>query len=255
MSNQLLNFAPGRMSALGLLVRGMTLALALSGVAQAQSTAQDADAKSALLRDTQQWLDAAVSNLPPSESVSLRMSVEVGQLNPRLTLAPCAKVEPFIPVGSQLWGKTRLGVRCLEGPSRWTVFLPVTIKAFGPAWVVKSHVLPGTVLTEDDAMEAEVDWAEERSAILGTPAQWVGQVASRSMSPGQALRQGMTRPAQVFQAGAQVRVVAQGVGFHITTGGQALSAGYVGQTARVKMDNGRVMSGIVLDERTIRMAI
>jgi flagella basal body P-ring formation protein FlgA len=80
-------------------------------------------------------------------------------------------------------------------------------------------------------------------------------VASRSLTAGQALRQGMTRPAQVFQAGAQVRVVAQGVGFNITTAGQALSAGYVGQPARVKMDNGRVMSGIVLDERTIRMAI
>lgn len=251
MSHHLSKFISVRTSALGLLARGLGVALALSGSVQAQPTAQDA----ALLHDSQQWLDAAVSNLRPSDTVPLRMSVEVGQLNSRLTLASCAKVEPFIPVGSQLWGKTRLGVRCLEGTSRWTVFLPVTIKAFGPAWVVKSNVSPGTVLTEDDVMEAEVDWAAERSPILGTPAQWVGQVASRSLSAGQALRQGMTRAAQVFQAGAQVRVVAQGVGFEISTAGQALSAGYVGQSARVKMDNGRTMSGIVLDERTIRMAI
>lgn len=254
MVNHLSNFIPVRNAALGLMFLGLVVSAA-PAAAQAPSTGQEADGKQTLLRDTQQWLDAAVSNLHPSESVPLRMSVEVGQLNPRLALAPCARVEPYIPAGSQLWGKTRLGVRCLDGATRWTVFLPVTIKAFGPAWIVKGNVLPGKVLTEDDAMEAEVDWAEERSPILGTPAQWVGQVASRSLTAGQALRQGMTRPAQVFQAGAQVRVVAQGVGFHITTAGQALSAGYVGQPARVKMDNGRVMSGIVLDERTIRMAI
>ena len=246
-----LNITLARRSALGLLLAGLTL----SGAAQAQSAAPEADAEPAVLRATQQWLDTAVSNLRPSEVVPLRLEVEVGQLNSRLKLAPCSKVEPYIPAGSQLWGKTRLGVRCLEGASRWTVFLPVTIKAFGPAWVVKGNVLPGTVLTEDDAMEAEVDWAQERSPILGTPAQWVGQVVSRSLTAGQALRQGMTRAAQVFPAGAQVRVVAQGAGFQITSAGQALSAGYVGQSARVKMDNGRVMSGIVLDDRTIRMAI
>lgn len=251
MHQKSLNAIPSRRCTLSALVLGV----ALSCAAQAQSGVQEADAESALLNATQQWLDTAVSSLRPSEFAPLRMEVEVGQLNSRLKLAPCAKVEPYIPAGSQLWGKTRLGVRCLEGASRWSVFLPVTIKAFGTAWVMKSNVLPGAVLTEDDAMEAEVDWAAERSTILGNPAQWVGQVASRSLTAGQALRQGMTRPAQVFQAGAQVRVVAQGVGFQITTAGQALSAGYVGQSARVKMDSGKVMSGIVLDERTIRMSI
>lgn len=243
-----------RCSAPGPWVLGLAL-LAVPVAALAQAAPQSADTKTVLMSQTQQWLDAAIANLQPSESVPLRMSVEVGRLNPRLTLAPCARVEPYIPTGSQLWGKTRLGVRCLDGATRWNVFLPVTIKAVGPAWVLKNNVLPGKVLTEDDVMEAEVDWAEERNAILGTPALWLGQVASRSLTAGQALRQGMTRPARVFQAGAQVRVVAQGDGFYITTGGQALSAGYVGQPARVKMDNGRVLSGIVLDERTIRMAI
>jgi flagella basal body P-ring formation protein FlgA len=65
----------------------------------------------------------------------------------------------------------------------------------------------------------------------------------------------MVRPAQVFQAGAQVRVVAQGAGFQITSDGQALSAGVVGQAARVRMDGGRVMTGVVLDGRTVQLDI
>lgn len=217
--------------------------------------AQDIPAGNHFFEATQRWLDDAVATIRPSESAPLRMDVVVGELDRRLKLAPCARVEPYIPVGTQLWGKTRLGVRCLEGPSRWSVFLPVTIRAFGPAWVLKSHVLPGTTLTEDDAMEAEVDWAEERNAIMANPSQWVGQVASRSLSAGQALRVGMTRAAQAFQSGAQVRVVAQGPGFQITWAGQALSAGIVGQSARVKLDNGRILSGVVMDNRTVRVDI
>jgi flagella basal body P-ring formation protein FlgA len=86
-------------------------------------------------------------------------------------------------------------------------------------------------------------------------AQWLGQVTVRALTTGQALRQNMVRPAQVFQAGAQVRVLAGGVGFQITADGQALSAGVVGQLTRVRMDNGRVMSATVLDARTVKLDI
>jgi flagella basal body P-ring formation protein FlgA len=65
----------------------------------------------------------------------------------------------------------------------------------------------------------------------------------------------MIKPAQVFQAGAQVRVVAQGAGFQITSDGQALSPGVVGQAARIKMGSGRIMMGLVLDNRTVEIEI
>ena len=37
------------------------------------------------------------------------------------------------------------------------------------------------------------------------------------------------------------------------TDAQALSAGVVGQVARVKMENGRVSSGLVLDTKTVKI--
>lgn len=230
---------------------GLGLALAMAVTVQAQEQANTPD----YLQATQRWLDEAVSNIRPSESIPLRMEVVLGELDRRLQLAPCARVEPYIPVGTQLWGKTRLGLRCVEGVARWNVFLPITIRAYGSAWVLKTHVMPGTVLTESDAIEAEVDWAEERNPVMANPSQWIGQIAARTLPAGQALRSGMTRAAQVFQSGSQVRVVAQGAGFQITSAGQAVSAGVIGQSARVKMDNGRVLSGVVVDNRTVRLDI
>ncbi len=217
--------------------------------------AQDRDARPEFMDATQRWLDDAVAAVRTSEPGSLRVEVAVGVLDSRLKLAPCTKVEPYLPPGTRLWGKTRLGLRCLEGASRWNVFLPITVSAFGPAWVIKGSVASGSVLTESDAMETEVDWAEESSPIVSKPSHWVGQVATRALSTGQAVRQGMIRPAQVFQAGTQVRVLAQGPGFQITGDGQAVSAGVLGQPARVRMSNGRIMSGTVLDNRTVLLAL
>ena len=228
--------------------------LAVAGSASASLCAQALNpSRPDWLAPTQLWLDAAVATALPAGVSPLRTEIELGELDSRLRLAPCAKVEPFLPPGARLWGKTRLGLRCVQGTSRWTVFLPLTVKAFGPAWVVRGDLASGTVLTESDALQAEVDWALDSSPVMATPEQWVGQVAARPLSTGQVLRQAAIRPAQVFLAGAQVRVVAQGQGFQVITDGLALSTGVIGQPARVRMDNGRVMSGLVIDRRTVSM--
>ena len=254
MSHQL-PFSPlQRLCALALL----TTALLPAAHAQTQTPAAPADAAEvgpAFVAATQHWLDDAVAKAQSASATPLRMEVSIGQLDARLRLAPCSRVEPYIPVGLRLWGRTRLGLRCTDGGGRWNVFLPVTIKALGPAWVLRDNVLPGAVLTAADALEAEADWAADLSPVVADPAQWIGQVASRALAAGQPLRQSMVRAAQVFAAGAQIRVVAQGPGFEVTSDAQALTPGVVGQTVRVRMENGRITSGVVLDTRTVRLAI
>jgi len=216
--------------------------------------ANAAQAQVNLEQMTQQWLDEALARNMPAQS-PLRMEVSVGALDERLRLAPCTRVEPYLPTGARLWGRTRLGLRCQEGAVRWNVFLPVTVKAYGPAWVLTGDVTMGTVLSAADATEAEVDWAAENTSILAEPNLWVGLVASRHLKAGQALRQSMLRAPQVFQAGALVRVVAQGQGYAVSAAGQAMSAGAAGQTVRIRMDNGKIVSGIVNDDGTISVQL
>lgn len=204
---------------------------------------------------TQQWVDDALSQTPAGGALPLRMQVEVGALDSRLRLAPCERVEPYLPTGTRLWGRARLGLRCVQGTTRWNVFLPITVKAFGPAWVLAGNVSAGTVLTEQDAIEAEVDWAAEPAAILANPETWVGQTAARSLAAGQALRQSMVRAPQAFKAGTPVRVVMQGPGYAVTSSGQALSAGAVGQNVRIRMTNGRIVGGVVNEDGTVQATL
>ena len=203
----------------------------------------------------QQWVGGAVSTLQSDQNAPLRFEVRVGKLDSRLKLAPCGKVEPYLPPGARLWGNSRIGLQCADGVTRWNVSLPITVSAFGKAWVIRDQVPAGAKVTQGDVTEAEVDWAQESAQILKDMSLWLGQLSTRTLHAGQPLRQGMVRPAQVFQAGTQVRVVAQGTGFEVSSDGQALSGGIVGQVARVRMENGRVASGVVLDARTVRVEL
>jgi len=204
---------------------------------------------------SQRWLDAAVQQGLAGANLPLRMEVTVGALDPRLRLAACNRVEPYLPAGSRLWGRTRLGLRCVDGASQWNVFIPVTVKAFGPAWVLTGNVASGAVLSVSDATEAEVDWAAESAAVIANPESWVGLIATRHLVAGQAVRQNMLKAPDVFKAGAQVRVVAQGPGYSVISSGQAMSPGAVGQNIRIRMGNGRIIGAIVSSDGTVEASL
>lgn len=241
------------------MLAGLALACAALG-AQAQQPGGAAPAPAAAgLEDlsvlSQRWVDEALAQAQAGGALALRMEVEVGALDPRLRLAPCERVEPYLPAGTRLWGRARLGLRCVQGATRWNVFLPITVKAFGPAWVLAGPVAAGSALAPADAIQAEVDWAAEPATILAQQDAWIGQTATRALVPGQALRQGMVRAPELFKAGAPVRVVAQGPGYAVTSSGQALTAGAAGQNVRIRMSNGRIIGGIVQDDGTIQAAL
>ena len=184
-----------------------------------------------------------------------RVEIEVGQLDPRLRLAPCQRVEPYLPAGTRLWGKARIGLRCTQGPSLWNVYLPITVKVFGPAWVASQTLAAGAVLSAGDLVQAEVDWAAEASATITDPDQAVGRTLLRRVTAGQGLRQVDLRARQWFAAGDMVKVVAVGRGFAISSSGQALSHGIEGQTVRVRTENGRVVSGAPAGDRRVEIRL
>ncbi len=236
----------------GLLLFRLPLVAILSIFYVVTSQAQEQGA-SEFQSIAQSWVTQASKNALPAGAEPLRMEIVVGNIDSRLKLAPCGNIEPYLPVGAKLWGRTRVGLRCIDGMTRWNISLPVTVKAWGNAWVIKNHVPSGTVVTEANVVQAEVDWAEEANSVLLSPSLWQGHMSTRVLNTGQTLRQGMVKPAQVFQAGAMVRLVAQGKGFQVSSEGQALSAGVVGQQARVRLDNGKVSSGTVVDSRTVKI--
>ena len=228
---------------------GMAAAWAL-GIVMLGSNAQAEDGVAQLSQIGQRFVDQALQQgdgeaAKAGNGLPLRMQVKLGQLDSRLRLAACAKVEPYLPAGSRLWGRSRLGLRCVQGTVHWNVFLPITVHAFGPAWVVQGNIPAGKTLSTEDAIPAEVDWAEDSAPVFANAQDFIGMVAARPLTSGQALRQNMVRPPALFTAGSPVQVLVNGGGFSISASGKAMNAAGEGQQVRVRMDNGRLVSGTV----------
>lgn len=182
-----------------------------------------------------------------------RVEIEVGTLDPRLRLAPCDQIEPYLPANARLWGRSRIGIRCLQGPTRWNVYLPVTVKVFAPALVATRALPAGTLLAEGDLAQAEVDLAEDSSNALFQPALAIGRTIDRPLPAGRSLRQSHLKPRQWFAAGEVVQVVAQGPGFRVAGEGQALTPGTEGLPVRIRTESGRILTAQAVGERRVEV--
>jgi flagella basal body P-ring formation protein FlgA len=184
-----------------------------------------------------------------------RVEVRIGRLDPRLKLAPCAQVQPYLPPGMRLWGPARIGLRCLDAGVRWNVFLPITVEVYGPGLVATTPLVAGTTLSAGDLAPATVNLATSSSPAVVEAAGAVGRVLARPLAAGAALHAGDLRARQWFAAGDTVRIVAGGAGWRIHGEGQALNPGLEGQTVRVRTESGRVVSGLAAGDRMVEVPL
>ncbi len=196
-------------------------------------------------------LAGATVGAPPQA----RVDVQVGALDPRLKLAPCAQVQPYLPTGLHMWGRTRIGLRCVDGQARWNVSVPVVVKVYARALVAATNLPAGTVLTQAELSAADIDIAAEPGAVFTDAAALVGRSLSRPVAGGEALRSGALRQRQWFAAGDTVSVRANGTGFAVAGEGQAMAAGLEGQDVKVRFENGRMVTGRVVGERRVEVVL
>ena len=190
--------------------------------------------------------EATLANSPT------RLEITVGQLDARLTLAPCQKIEAFLPAGTRPWGRINAGLRCKEGAA-WSVFLPVMVKVFGNALTTTKSLKSGTQPADSDVELIETELSREPGTPVTDLRQVEGRILSRALFPGQILRQEQFRAAPVIGQGDQVKLIAQGSGFSVSADGEALAHAVEGQSIRVKMDTGRVVSGTARQGRIVEL--
>jgi flagella basal body P-ring formation protein FlgA len=185
----------------------------------------------------------------------VRVQVEPGQLDPRLKLAPCEQVDIYLPAGQRVWGRMRVGLRCVQGPVAWNVYMPVNVKVFAPALLAAQPLAAGTVLQPQHLRVGDADWASSRSPIVAAASLAVGRALVHGLAAGAAVREADLKKRQWFDIGDTVRITATGNGFSVASGGVALSPGIEGQPVRVRTDHGRTVTGMPIGERRVVVAL
>lgn len=174
-------------------------------------------------------------------SLSGKVNISVEKLDPRIALAPCAKLEAFLPSGSQLIGKTSVGVRCAE-KNGWQIYIPVQIKIALDLLVSARQLPAGHTLQEQDVARQTMEIT--RTVGYTDADQVIGKVLRYSIAAGQVLRDDMLRAPYSVTQGQVVQVTAKGNGFSIRGEGVAMNNAVDGQAVQVRVGSGRMISGI-----------
>lgn len=178
-----------------------------------------------------------------------------GPLDPRLKLAACERVQPQLPTGVPAWGRTRVALRCVQGPVAWNVHLPVTVQVWAPALVARTAMAAGSTVQPQTLGLAEIDWAAATAQPYADSAALAGRVLARPLAAGEAVRPPHLQARQWFAAGDVVSVVSRGRGFSIATEGQALAAGVEGRPVRVRINDRHVAVGRPVGPKLVEVGL
>ncbi|WP_396329229.1 flagellar basal body P-ring formation chaperone FlgA [Burkholderia anthina] len=201
----------------------------------------------AIRRTALAFLQQQIAGLPGKTTATVATAFPRG-------LVACTTLEPFLPTGARLWGRTTVGVRC-AGERPWTVYLQAKVTVQATYYVAARQITPGEPLTAADLIARDGDLTVLPLAVITDPAQAVGATALARISAGLPLRQDMLKSAASVSAGQTVRVVAAGPGFTISAEGSVLANAAPGQSVRVRMAAGQIVTAIVKDAGTVEIPL
>ncbi|MFH5253057.1 flagellar basal body P-ring formation chaperone FlgA [Burkholderia semiarida] len=193
------------------------------------------------------FLQQQIAGLPGKTTATVTTAFPRG-------LAACTTLEPFLPTGARVWGRTTVGVRC-AGERPWTVYLQAKVAVQATYYVAARQIAPGEPLSAADLVARNGDLTVLPLAVITDPAQAIGATALARISAGLPLRQDMLKSAASVSAGQTVRVVAAGPGFTISAEGSALANAAPGQSVRVRMAAGQIVTAVVKDAGTVEIPL
>jgi len=176
-------------------------------------------------------------------TLSGQVTVNVDKIDKYLTLPRCPELQPYVPPGSRLWGKTSIAVRCNHPDINWVIYVQAEINVMADVLHLARPVSTGNALTYEDIALQNVNLTQMPDGIFTDPSQIVGKIAVNNLTIGQPIRQNMLRAPYVIQRGQKVNLIVKGRGFSVSSEGNALTDAAENQVVQVRNKSGRIMSG------------
>ncbi len=170
------------------------------------------------------------------------VEITLGGLDRNNQLPACAALEPFFPAGMRPWGQVSVGVRCTT-PVVWSVYLQARVAVMNEYLVTARPIRPNQIIGPDDLKLEYGDLAAQPASTLTDLSQAVGHHARYAVAAGNTVRAEMLRLPPVVQQGQTVKIIGTGQGFSVTNEGRALTRAGEGESVRVRLPNGQIVTG------------
>lgn len=227
---------------------GLLWALAGSALASAQSTSPDFT-----------WMEheihasAAAAFEPQDSTVEQRIDI---QLPPdwvtRVQDAPCT---PQAEVRSRraMQGIIQIELRCPQ--TTWKTRLPVRVQVWREVAVAQRTLLANRPLSDSDWQLEEMDVANLSQDVVTSSQPLQGAEVVRSIRAGNPIPVNAVRAAPALRSGDSVAVILSGQGFEIRTQGRSAQTAVIGDTIRVQINGGSMVSGQVQADHSVRVSL
>lgn len=214
-----------------------TALLLSSQIALAQPPAAARQDLALVRQVAEQYLQVQTGGLPGQVSISM------GALDQRMSLAACPAPQAFQQPGARAWGKTTVGVRC-TAPVTWTVYIQAQVGVLADYVAAAVPLAQGQPIEQSQLVLMKGDLAALPNGVVTDMAQAVGRSSTVSLPSGAPLRLDSLRSKPVVQQGQLVRVVSNGAGFRVSAEARAIGNAAEGQVVQVRTPAGAVISGV-----------
>lgn len=221
---------------------GVVLLLSLPKLALAVTT----QSISSILEAAENFAYRGTRDLPGS------VRITPNKMDSNIALPKCSKLEPFLPTGNRLWGKTSIGVRCNDQQA-WTIYLQIDIEVIAEAVHAAKSIPRDHTLNESDILLKEVNLVRMSEGILTDPAKVIGKVAVTNINAGLPISNQLIRAPHIIQRGQKVKLIVEGSGFSVSTEVEALSAAAEGQVLQIRNQAGRIMTGVARQDGIVEI--
>jgi flagella basal body P-ring formation protein FlgA len=193
----------------------------------------------------EQYLRQQAAGLPGQVVVTVKPAAPSG-------LTQCTALEPFLPPGARVWGRTTVGMRCV-GEHPWTLYLQARVAVNGNYYVASRDIAPGQSISQADVEARQTDLTNMPRSVVTDLSQIVGTAAQSRITAGMPLRMDLLRTVNAVKFDQPVKLVAQGAGFSISSEGRALGNAAPGESVQVRTGSGQIISGVVKDGGTVEV--
>jgi flagella basal body P-ring formation protein FlgA len=178
-----------------------------------------------------------------SAGLAGQASVEVGAIDPRMSLPACPAPQAFQQPGARAWGKTTVGVRC-AAPTAWTVYIQAKVTVQGDYVAAAVPLAQGQPIEQSQLVLMKGDLSAMPNGVVTDMAQAIGRSSTVSLPSGAPLRLDALRSKPVVQQGQLVRVVSSGAGFKVSAEARAIGSAGEGQVVQVRTPAGAIINGV-----------
>lgn len=199
----------------------MLNSLAIAGPASVQSLA-------AIGQAVEQFVAAKIES--PD---SIRTEISVGKLDRRLRLKSCdSELSLKVHNRSRTGGRMSVNVSC-QSNTRWSIYVPVTVKQFGSVMIASRSVGRGGRITAADLIREERRLDTITAGYFTQKANLTGMTARRNIRSGMVIAPVHVRPPYAVKKGENVIIKAAIGGVEVRMDGTALDNGAEGEVIDV----------------------